>query len=519
MRITVYDKNLNKKAIFFSCLSIFWETRYFGKSSFCIEFGADDLSGSGIDVMDYITSDIDDTVMLATSIVYKNGRVTVSGFSADYLLHFRINSSELTGGVGENMIRGLISNMTPWDRLILADPEGITDTYDGLLLPGTVLDAVQVIAQGCDIGIRVRKDGEALKFECFKPFSKSNTNTSRLPTGYTELSYIETTGTQYIDTKYKPNNSSRVVMDFEATNTLRHIFGSRTAFKNKGFLLYWQTNNDFCVQISNSTYNGGTFDVNGRHVVDMSASEFKIDNISKATYTVSAFQTEYNLYLASCPNSNESENMTGKIYSTQIYDNGVLIRDLVPCISNINGIGMYDIVNKVFYGNAGTGVFVAGDVIEIPEPEDSQIPMFFSAALGNMGDESYTLSDQNFANVAVVKGVGNVYVTVGETSASGAFRREIFVDASSEEQGSEETDTAYQSRLRQIGETALADRVRIALSEFVLDDDTVKVGDLVKITPAYAVNAITARITSIAYKSQNNTIKRTVGVGTPIRRV
>lgn len=317
MRITVFDKALQKKAIFFHCLSIFWETRYFGKSSFCIEFGAEELTDISIDVMDYITSDIDETVMIVTSVVYKKQHVTVSGFSADYILHFRVNPLELAGGKAETLIRSLVADMASWDNLSLDDAAGITDTYNGLLLPGTVLDAVQVISQGCDIGIRVRKDGDALKFGCYKP---------------------------------------------------------------------------------------------------------------------------------------------------------------------------------------------------------GEVKGYFASPLGNMGDENYTVSDQNFANVAIVKGGGGVSVTAGDTSASGAERRELFVDASSETQGDGETAAAYQERLRQIGLAALAERARIALSEFVLDDDTVKVGDLVRVKPSYIPGTITARITSIAYKSQNNTIKRTVGVGTPIRR-
>ena len=59
--------------------------------------------------------------------------------------------------------------------------------------------------------------------------------------------------------------------------------------------------------------------------------------------------------------------MTGKIYSCQIYDNGSLVRDYVPCINNDGTIGLWDDVNSVFYGNAGTGSFTAGPEIPVPE--------------------------------------------------------------------------------------------------------------------------------------------------------
>lgn len=185
---------------------------------------------------------------------------------------------------------------------------------------------------------------------------------SSLPAGYIALDYIQTTGTQYIDTGIQPNQNTRVVIDFQASNNACHIFGARTAFLNKGFLVCWITDFVYCVQVANGNWNGGVFDETTRHTISLTASAFQLDGETKATYTVDAFQCEYNLYLASCPNSNESENMQGKIFSCQIYDNDTLVRDLVPCMSDADGVGLFDLVNNQFYGNAGTGSFVGSEV-------------------------------------------------------------------------------------------------------------------------------------------------------------
>lgn len=48
--------------------------------------------------------------------------------------------------------------------------------------------------------------GESLVFEGSKP--------SRLPEGYTEVEYIESSGTQYIDTGVKPSDSLIFYVDF-----------------------------------------------------------------------------------------------------------------------------------------------------------------------------------------------------------------------------------------------------------------------------------------------------------------
>ena len=44
-----------------------------------------------------------------------------------------------------------------------------------------------------------------------------NTVQKNLPEGYTELDYIESTGAQYINTGFKPNQNSRIVAEYSAT--------------------------------------------------------------------------------------------------------------------------------------------------------------------------------------------------------------------------------------------------------------------------------------------------------------
>ena len=49
------------------------------------------------------------------------------------------------------------------------------------------------------------------------------------------------------------------------------------------------------------------------------------------------------------------------LYSCKIYDDGVLVRDFIPCSRKSDGlIGLYDTVTKEFYTNAGTGEFIGG---------------------------------------------------------------------------------------------------------------------------------------------------------------
>ena len=45
-----------------------------------------------------------------------------------------------------------------------------------------------------------------------------------------------------------------------------------------------------------------------------------------------------------------------------MYDNGTLIRDFIPCKNASGVIGLWDDVNGVFYQNAGSGTFDAGEL-------------------------------------------------------------------------------------------------------------------------------------------------------------
>jgi hypothetical protein len=61
--------------------------------------------------------------------------------------------------------------------------------------------------------------------------------------------------------------------------------------------------------------------------------------------------------------------LVGSIYYFKIYDNGTLVRDMVPARRNSDGVlGMYDTVTNTFFTNAGTGEFIAGPVVNLYIP-------------------------------------------------------------------------------------------------------------------------------------------------------
>ena len=188
-----------------------------------------------------------------------------------------------------------------------------------------------------------------------------------VPVTYTELEYIESSGTQYIDTGFVPNNNTRVVVDHELIGgDWPTAFGARTSALN-----------ECCIYLSNSSMNNVAcyfhtqqinvdVDATGRHQIDANKNVYSLDAVTIATATYAEYSCDYNLFLFGYNNAGVYGNPTSmRLYSCQIYDNDVLVRDYVPCKDTSGAIGLYDKVAGKFYTNAGSGVFTAGAELRV----------------------------------------------------------------------------------------------------------------------------------------------------------
>ena len=94
-------------------------------------------------------------------------------------------------------------------------------------------------------------------------------------------------------------------------------------------------------------------------------NKFYINNILFYTYEEQEFENTVNCVLFARNNNNSITSYSNiKLYRCKIYENEELIRDLIPCYKKSNAeIGLYDLVNDVFYTNAGTDEFLKGDNI------------------------------------------------------------------------------------------------------------------------------------------------------------
>jgi hypothetical protein len=191
-----------------------------------------------------------------------------------------------------------------------------------------------------------------------------------LPSGYKQLDYIETTGTQYIDTGFIPNQDTRVVCEFmfkgTSSNGSRDIYGTRKSISDD---MYWLRVVSSCWQPAYDTTLGGTgipMDTKNWHISDQNKNIFSIDGVVGYEFAYTKFTTPLTLLVGggqSPYNGYTYYQGKARYRSLKLYDNDVLIRDMVACINAQGEAGMYDTVNAKFYGNAGTGELVAGSVV------------------------------------------------------------------------------------------------------------------------------------------------------------
>lgn len=176
---------------------------------------------------------------------------------------------------------------------------------------------------------------------------------------YTELKCLRSTGTQYIDTEFKPNSNTRIIVRAKITYFLTtFVFGARISATNSNFcgLMEKQTANlgyyrlDYSKAI-NKLITITNYD-NDIHYFEINKGKLFFDNVEYQAKSTAEFQSNYNLVLFGVITAGTiTKSNKINIYDCKIYDNDVLVRDMIPVLDK-NGIAcMYDKVNKKYYYN------------------------------------------------------------------------------------------------------------------------------------------------------------------------
>ena len=198
-----------------------------------------------------------------------------------------------------------------------------------------------------------------------------DTTQAIIPSEYQQVEYIESTGPAYIDTGFIPNTNTKIDIEFEtiALGTYGTIFGGEDNYSSNAFHLYSSSNN-FDIGFG-ARYTAETipYSLNTKYTLVMDKTGLTL-NSTTGTFSTNTISTNNSIFLFAVNRGTSKvidSNAQKRIYYCKLYDNGTLVRNMIPCyrISD-NVIGMYDIVNNTFYTNAGTGTFTKGNNAPTP---------------------------------------------------------------------------------------------------------------------------------------------------------
>lgn len=197
------------------------------------------------------------------------------------------------------------------------------------------------------------------------------------PDGYIGLDFIESTGTQYVNTGVKcASNVAMQAQFYNARSASKHFMGARTAYQQNALGLSFQVESGsegYCVAWGSKVVQkllgrSLTEGVGDRfHDFTFGGQYLIMDgHFSNSAIADQSFASDLDIYAFTVNNGGTPHNQMSaiRIAGLKMYRNGSLVRDYIPVMpTNSLAPGLYDLQNDVFYGNVGTGQFLAGDIV------------------------------------------------------------------------------------------------------------------------------------------------------------
>lgn len=270
----------------------------------------------------------------------------------------------------------LLGNGENWS--VLSNPNGETATVTFNANGGTSVDSVEVV-----IGQKLLTKPETTRSDNYifdawylgsEPFDFSTEIIKDITLTahwleYEEVDYIESTGTQYIDTGIVPKSTTKVDCEMAVTDITsgKQINGWGSTGSVEA--IFWGLRSTGYLT---SCFSGSYVAVDclagdvEKHSYSMSNGSQTIDGVQYATDTMEdtaedgqtiylfAQHTEFSPYISYAKE---------RIFSCQIYDNDTLVRNFQPIQIETGEYALVDKVNNKVYHNAGTGEFIAGEEV------------------------------------------------------------------------------------------------------------------------------------------------------------
>ena len=176
------------------------------------------------------------------------------------------------------------------------------------------------------------------------------------------IDYIESTGTQYIDTGIYGSDKIDVEMCIipkVGFSGWRFPLGSNQANVNRSYLIGINSLTTTTVQRGTNIYHDDrfSFQIDAEYTLKFIGTQFTINGNNICTVSDQTFTSPVTMYLFACNTAGSATAFAPvALKYCKIWESGTLVRDFVPAIENGHA-GLYDNVTGQFYSNAGTGDF------------------------------------------------------------------------------------------------------------------------------------------------------------------
>lgn len=202
-----------------------------------------------------------------------------------------------------------------------------------------------------------------------------------IPAGYAKVAFLESSGTQYIDTGVVTDGTYTISARMQLLSSNKDVWGRRSNSGNaegnaqpygNSVLNTYDTTKVVINYVWRGYNRNSPFDLKQTHdyVVTEGQKAFIVDGVSQTIsglnqWTVKSTNLDgISHFLFWSNKSNDAarlEKASASIYSFRMQDgSGSTVLDLIPVINTAGIPGMYDKVSKQFFENVGTGQFRVG---------------------------------------------------------------------------------------------------------------------------------------------------------------
>lgn len=323
-------------------------------------------------------------------------KVILCGYSdlnASYLFHGRIYSAKISEDT--EIVRNLVPALDPNNRPCMFDTVTSTPLYN----------------QGT---------GEFL-YKVISP------ETAYIPANFTRVGYLESNGTQYIDTGIYLSNESEVRCEFEQpyqTGRNQYIAGAFNAYNIRNYSILAESIlapdriYAYCLAASSSSMNWANAQEYGKkRNMYISSKYAMLDGVKRENpASPEPFETTNAYLFALHTESGSFDRAVSRIYSFSISRNGQLQCNLIPCLDGDNIPCMYDTVSQTaLYKVVGDQFLYGKDEEASKKLPAGYTKMNYLESTGTQFiDTGIKLSDESevkceFMRLVVTEGTSNLY--------------------------------------------------------------------------------------------------------------